>query len=143
MISKDETHRFWSGQAKRFLENKIEFRMPPVGWQQPDLKEVRPEEAIGQPIHTLTCTDMNGQIMYLCEWPNGSRKLIPTSAVDDVVVLPFLENFVLIVGDDNLETTDIRGRQSMNYFIKNGIWHVFSLLFIKVLVPIIIIFSLL
>lgn len=41
---------FWPREAKSFLESRIQFVMPLSGCTQPQLREIRPEDAIGKPL---------------------------------------------------------------------------------------------
>lgn len=109
IIPKDQLLRFWPREAKDFLEKRIRFDMPPAGWPQPKLIEMRPETAFGKPVRAIACTDVKGGIAYLCEWQNGARKILSTAAVSPAIVLPFLDASIRIQDATDVNGDNFRG----------------------------------
>lgn len=107
----------WKRESKDFLEKRITFVLPPVGWPQPQLTEVRPEEAIGKPLRVIGCTDVKGGITYVCEWANGARKILSAAAVAPEIVLPFLEGFTLHVNARNVNAGHYRCKYTFPNFL--------------------------
>lgn len=117
MISNQRARELWPREAKSFLEQRIKFVMPQVGWPQPKIGDVRPETAIGKPARVIGCTDVKNGIAYVCEWQNGAQKIMSSTAVSPDLVQTFLERATSMVNAKDVNQEHFRCNDTISNFV--------------------------
>lgn len=88
-ISNANMVEMWPELAKKFWEKKIVFQMP-VSPPLNETIEERTDEAVGKPLKVIGLTDLGG-LQYLCEWSNGSKKMLPAAVTEPDIAVQFFE----------------------------------------------------
>lgn len=100
----------WPTKILSFLEEKIKFKMPDARGQNL-LTEINKDSVDGVPASVLAATDVNGQLKYMCLWPNGfARKLI--SGIDHpAIVIAYMQSKIDFNIENENNTESFRGKK--------------------------------